>query len=148
MTQRDDGAPAGVAGWHEIQVDIDSLRQLAEALRSELDDNVRPRASELVARYRTGVGFGHGLPGDDLRRAHQAYRDCLAAAMTQLDALIDGAGALADAADRIATRYGSVDALAEGRASAVEQALDVAARARAAVPPDDPRTGTPRTGYR
>lgn len=147
MTQRDDGAPAGVAGWHEIQVDIGSLRALAVALRSELDDNVRPRASELVARYRTGVGFGHALPGDDLRRARQAYRECLVATVAQLDALIDGVGALADAADRIATRYAGTDALASAHGRAVEAALAEAARARAAVAPDDLRTVAPRVGY-
>lgn len=148
MVQRDDGTPAGVAGWHEISVDIDSLRSLAAALRSELDDNVRPRASELIARYRTGVGFGHAMPGDDVRRAQQAYRDCLVAGVAQLDALIDGADVLIEAAGRVAARYGEADALATARGRAVDAALADAARARAAVLPDDPRVAPPRVGYR
>lgn len=131
----------------EIRVDIDGLADFAAALRHELEANLRPQLVDLVHRYELGVNVGNGLGTPNALAVRQRYQLCLSSIIEQFEAIAQGNAVLADAADRIVAQYRDVDALNSATVSAVQDAIDGAARATgdpALLPAANPSTASGR----
>lgn len=124
-----------------IEVNPSRLHEFGASVAAEVHRHVRPQATRLNLVFADGVTFGQGNPSADLSAAITAYRECLTGMSAQMEALVETVGTIADAAEQIASRYASSDALAAAKAKDVLSALDAAAALQAALV-----TGTPRTG--
>lgn len=116
-------------GWttaSNISVDIAGIADFATLVREELDANFRPNMERVIAEHRNGPGFGARSQSDDMKVAVQKYRDCLSAAIHNLQAYVDGAEILIAAARKVAAMYQSTDALSSAELGKVEDALDAA----------------------
>ena len=114
----------GSAGWaQQIRVDISSLREFANAVRSHVDGSLRSEVEQAYLLYGQGVGFGAALAhSGDIQSARQQYRNCLVAMSEALADQLGQAEAMVAAAEEVAGRYQSADALAAASAADVEAA--------------------------
>ncbi len=111
-----------------VHVDVAGLADLAAKLRLDVDQQLRPYIGELIRTYNYGVGFAHGVPGPNAQVARAHYNDVLAQIVNQLQLLAWGGAVLADAARRVADRYGDADGLAAAKVEDVKAILALASR--------------------
>ncbi len=138
----DNRAAPGLAGWQQIQVDPGRLDGLASGVESDVDANVRPRVSYLMARYGYGVAFGEAGVSGSVGAARERYHECVSAAVRQLAGFVNGSTVLVEAARQVCATYTTSDALAAATSRAVAGTLATVAEVSAAVP-DDALDGAP-----
>ena len=140
MPEADDGGGL-LHDYRSTVVDLGGLRDFAQAIDDDIERNFRPYAGHLAAVYSLGVGFGTGIPSDDVRRARVRYADALSGVTEQMRALIEASRVLTETVRTVAENYADGDRLAALRMHEVDKALDVAAaaaRAAARVADDEP----------
>jgi hypothetical protein len=113
-----------VSDYATLKVDIEALADVANALRQEVDGNLRPHVGPLNLAYGMGVKFGLTSHSENMKRARKAYHDCLVQATESFANRIAAGEALAAALDEIARRYGGADAMAKARSDDVSKVID------------------------
>jgi len=103
-----------------IDADLRGMKDVAATLAAELTRNYVPRLHRIDADLVTPAG-GASFP--ELLRFLERHRESQQVATALLAEHGDATGALAHAADLIATRYGDADGLAAARARDVERIL-------------------------
>jgi hypothetical protein len=113
-----------VSDYVTLKVDIQALADVADALRQEVDANLRPHIGPLNLAYGMGVKFGLTSSSENMKRARKAYHDCLVRATESFANRIAAGEALAAAVAEIARRYGESDAMSEARSDEVGKLID------------------------
>jgi hypothetical protein len=117
------GVPSEGSG---IEVHIDGLRDLAKQLRTESDKalgNVTQRARSTLSR---GTPFGATSQSGYVYAAKHKYNLAADRALQTLNEYALMAGALADAAEAIAEKYGDSDAFSKAQASDIQREFSTA----------------------
>jgi hypothetical protein len=117
----------------QIHVDLHGLTDFANEVRGEVDRSVRPESQNVFAVFEEGVVFGNGWwPSIDVRQAQELYHQCLTKMGTVLVDYVNAAELMVGAAETVARRYGSADALAAASADEIDKAFKQAGADQAA----------------
>jgi hypothetical protein len=107
----------------QINVEIDGLKSVAEAMRRELEAGYRSQVSPVHAAMQPGASIGGPIAGDSWVALQNAYSDSIQATLDTLFNLDLGTQAVADAAQVIARDYGDADAFSRARLGDVQQVI-------------------------
>jgi hypothetical protein len=100
------------ASVREFRVDTHSLKTFGEFVRRELDENIGPMAQRVGLTLTNGAMVGSRLPSADVEAMNSKHAMCIEEMALQLESYKANMAIIADAAQRISTRYSSSDALA------------------------------------
>jgi hypothetical protein len=106
-----------------INVEIDGLKGVAEAMRRELESGFRTQVSPVHAAMQPGASIGGPIAGDSWNALRNTYGATLQATLDALFNLDRGTQAVADAAQVIARDYGEADTLAAARLGDVQKVI-------------------------
>jgi hypothetical protein len=119
----DDLGPQWLRDTKSINIEIDSVRHLAEALRQNLDQNFRTHLPQVYGAIQPGAQVGDSIASQSLYAMREKLAECLESTRNLVRAYDQGTNALAQAAQMIADRYGAADGLASDNATAVTAVL-------------------------
>jgi hypothetical protein len=117
----------------QINVEIDSLRAVADGIRAELEKGFRSQVPRVNDAMQSGATIGGPIAGPEWIRLQNAYSTSIQATVDALFNLDLGTQAVAQAADVIAKNYGDSDAFAQAKVNDV-QAVLIAAPATSLAP--------------
>jgi hypothetical protein len=110
-------------GIEQIRIDIGGLREFAAAVRSHVDESLRGQVRQTYTVYEQGVGFGSALAhSGDIQAARVRYHDCLTAMSAALADQLSEAEAMVMAAEEVAHRYATADAMASASSADIDTA--------------------------
>jgi|1186.fasta_scaffold506950_2 hypothetical protein len=107
----------------QINVEVESLKEIAATMRADLENGYRTQVPEVHDAMRPGASIGAGIAGSEWVGLQDLYHRCIDGTLNAIYNIDKGTDAMAQAADLIAKRYGSADALAHASAEAVDQTL-------------------------
>lgn len=107
----------------QIKVEIEGLRSVAAAMRSDLENGYRSQVPQVHDAMQTGATIGGHIAGEEWPRLQNTYSACIQATLDALFNLDKGTQAVAQAAELIARNYGDADAFAQARAQDVQALL-------------------------
>src|SRR3954471_14595181 len=107
----------------QINVEVESLKEIAATMRADLEKGYRTQVPGLHDAMQPGASVGAGIAGAEWSRLQDLYHRCIDGTLNAVHNIDKGTEAMAQAADLIATRYGSSDTLAHTSAAAVDQTL-------------------------
>jgi hypothetical protein len=119
----DDLGPQWLRDSKSINIEIDSVRHLAEALRQNLDENFRTHLPRVYGAIQPGAQVGNSVASHELVALREKLAQCLESTKNLVRAYDQGTNALAQAAKLIADRYGTADGLASDSAAAVTSVI-------------------------
>ncbi|MGC9671126.1 hypothetical protein ACNTMW_31845 [Planosporangium sp. 12N6] len=120
--------------FHQIDVEIDSLKGIAAAMRENLEQGLRTQVPAVHDAMQPGATIGGQIAGGEWVRLQNTYSRCIEETLTAVYGIDKGSQALAQAADLIAKRYGETDAFARASASDVDATLVVPSAANPLTP--------------
>ncbi|BCJ58594.1 hypothetical protein [Micromonospora endophytica] len=122
MIPEEDRQASWLRGYGGIEADIQQMREFADRLRAEVDNNYAAHlpyiANDMLAKVPN--------PADafiELVHFMRAHWETQQAAANAVWGLGHSTGHLADAAGQVADRYGSADAFSAARVTDIQQAL-------------------------
>jgi hypothetical protein len=119
----DDLGPQWLRDTKSINIEIDSVRHLADALQQNLDQNYRTHLPKVYGAIQPGAQVGDSLASNELVAMRDKLAECLESTKNLVAAYDQGTNALAQAAKVIADRHQTADALASDNASIVTSVL-------------------------
>lgn len=111
---------------HEIRVDIQSIDEFAALLKKEHADLLGPGVQRMAVGLGAGVHFGVNTPSADVRRVQDRYLEAVRRNMELGQQYVLATEILLNAAEQIAQRYRSAEALTEAQVKDVEALLSTA----------------------
>jgi hypothetical protein len=116
----------------QINVEIEGLRSVADAMRTELDASFRTQVTPIQHALKSGAQIGGHIPGYEFVQLQNLYASHIESTLDALYQLDIGTQAVADAAESIARTYGDADAFAQ---ASLDQVRDVISYAPPPPPP-------------
>jgi hypothetical protein len=108
---------------HQISVEIDGLKSVAEAMRQELDSSFRTQVAPIHDAMQPGASIGGPIAGTSWVALQDRYSGNIQATLDALFNLDLGSQAVAEAAQVIARDYGDADAFTTARLADVEKVI-------------------------
>lgn len=118
--------PGPGAPPQEIRIDIQSIDEFAALLKKEHADLLGPGVQRMAAGLGAGVHFGVISPSADVRRVQDRYLEAVRRNMELGQQYVLATEILLTAAEQIAKRYRSAEALTEAQIKDVEGLLSTA----------------------
>lgn len=107
----------------QINVEIDGLKSVAEAMHHELESGYRTQVVPVHDAMQPGASIGGPIEGASWVALQDTYSRNIQATLDALFNLDLGTQAVADAAQVIARDYGDADALSTARLEDVQQVI-------------------------
>ena len=104
-------------------VDLDGLRVFAQALRSELENGLKPGLARAEREVQQGIPFGVASPGGEVKAGREVLAWLLERARENTTRQVAGIQALAEVAEQIVANYADGEAVANRLLVALEQRL-------------------------
>jgi hypothetical protein len=92
-----------------VDVHIDGLDDFRAFLGRELDANLRPGVTTILADHILGVQFGVNIAGTGIQSARSRYHESLQAAATNLSTYVQVAEVLVETLHRVVDKYRESD---------------------------------------
>jgi hypothetical protein len=126
--------PDGVS-LPELRVDTHSLQAFGTFMRRELDQNIGPMAARVGPTLMNGAMVAGQLPSGDVEAMNAKHSLCVDQMSAQLESFTTKMAIIADAAQTIAARYATSDALSKATLEGITPAFDTATASDTPPPP-------------
>lgn len=121
----------------QINVEIEGLRSMAEAMRKDLEGGFRTQVRPISDALQSGARIGGCIPGYEFIQLQNLYTSHIERTLDALFQLDVGTQRVAEAAAVIARTYGDADGFAEASVEEIQDVISYAA------PPPPPGCYTP-----
>lgn len=108
---------------HEINVEIEGLKSVADAMRAELESSFRTQVKPVHDAMQPGARVGAQIAGAEWANLQTVYAANIQGTLDALFNLDKGTQAVASAAEAIAKSYGDADAFSRAQVDDVQRVI-------------------------